>query len=367
MSPSPPDSSSQLGGSGDATLPEVGDHSPAAQSSILTLWRRNNAARHHLALITSILVLSTFLTAKSPYFLTTGNLLNVLQQISFVAIIAYGMTLAIVAGELDISVGAMMGFSSALIGQLYVVHSWPIGLTIVVVFAVALFIGFLVGLIRVLFDVPSFILTLGVFSVLQGLALTISDAIPVGMSSSWLSRFGRAKLFFDVPVTGIVMLVILVSVGFVARRTVFGRSIYAVGGNSSAAHLSGISLAHVRIGVLMLTAGLAALSGLLVTAATGSAGPAIGRGIEFKVFGAVIIGGTLLSGGRGTVIGTFLGTLLVGLLSNGMVLLGVSSFTQDIAGGLVLLVAVITTSPRLDLGALSRRLRRTDGLRRAPS
>ena len=344
----------------DKTVDEVVPVAKNSRDSRPSGRRLSYASRHHLALTVSILIVSAFLTAQSPFFLTTRNLLNVLQQMSFVGIIAFGMTLAIIAGELDISVGSMMGFSSALLGQLYVVHEWPMTQAIGVVFAVALGFGFLVGLMRTLFDVPSFILTLGTFSILSGLAYTMSDAIPVGLSGSWLVRFGTAKPFLDLPASGIVMLVILAAIGFTARHTAFGRSVYAVGGNSSAAHLSGISLARVRIGVLMLTAGLAALSGLLVSAATGSAQPAIGGGIEFKVFGAVIIGGTLLSGGRGSVIGTFLGVLLVALLNNGMVLMGVSSFAQDIAGGVVLVVAVMITSPRFDMGTVRRMLRRND-------
>ena len=344
----------------DKTVDEVVPVAKNSRDSRPSGRRLSYASRHHLALTVSILILSAFLTSQSPYFLTTRNLLNVLQQMSFVGIIAFGMTLVIIAGELDISVGSMMGFSSALLGQLYVVHEWPMIQAIGVVFAVALVFGFLVGLMRTVFDVPSFILTLGTFSILSGLAYTMSDAIPVGISGSWLVRFGTAKPFLDLPSSGLVMLVILAAIGFTARHTAFGRSVYAVGGNSSAAHLSGISLARVRIGVLMLTAGLAALSGLLVSAATGSAQPAIGGGIEFKVFGAVIIGGTLLSGGRGSVIGTFLGALLVALLNNGMVLMGVSSFAQDIAGGVVLVVAVMITSPRFDMGTVRRMLRRND-------
>jgi ribose/xylose/arabinose/galactoside ABC-type transport system permease subunit len=326
---------------------------------------RTYISRHHLALLISIAIIILFLSIQSPYFLQVDNLLNVLQQISFVAIIGYGMTLALVAGEIDISVGSMMGFSSALLGALYVRQDWPLWLALITVFVIAGLTGSFVGWLRHFFNVPSFILTLGMFSILSGAALLISNAMPVGISSTWLVAYGTAKPF-GIPSIALVMFVVLAVVGFIAKRTVFGRSVYAVGGNSSAAYLSGISLVSVRVGVLTLTALLAALAGILASATTGSADSALGGGIEFQVFGAVIIGGTLLSGGRGSVIGTFLGALLVGLLNNGMVLLGVPSFTQNVAGGVVLVLAVLITSPRMNVSTASL-TRRLQSLRKALS
>lgn len=299
----------------------------------------------HWGLTMATIALFVILSFVAPYFLTTQNLLNVLQQSAFVGVVALAMTFVIVAGEIDISVGSAMAFSSALFGVLVSQHGWSLPVAAVAILVVGGIVGFLSGLIRVAFEVPSFIVTLGFFSILRGLAQMLTDAVPIRIASAGFNSWGNGDIL-GVPVPALIMFAFLAACWFVLTRTTFGRSVFAVGGNADAARLSGINVNRVRVLVFVMTGVAAALAGILISAQLSSGDSTIGAGAEFTAISAVIIGGASLFGGRGSVIGTFLGVLFLGILGNGMVLLDLSSYAQGVARGLIVLLAVVVSMQR---------------------
>jgi ribose/xylose/arabinose/galactoside ABC-type transport system permease subunit len=302
-------------------------------------------------LLIALVVLSIVLSAVAPNFLSLGNTLNILREAAFVGIIAAGMTLIIISGEIDISVGSNVALTSALLGVLVAKQGVPIIPAIAIVLVVGMLIGLVAGAIRAFLNVPSFIVTLALYLALRGLALFITDAFPNPISSDAFNYLG-AGFFFGVPVPALIMIVVFGVFLFLSKKTAFGRSVYAVGGNAQAARLSGIKVPKIRIVVFALTGLLAAIVGVLLSARLSSGNPGIGNGLEFDVIAAVIIGGASLSGGRGSLIGTLLGVLFITVLSNGLVLLGVNPYMQDVASGAIVLFAVLLSSVRTRKGTV---------------
>lgn len=302
-----------------------------------------NGLADHLGLLSAMAVLFLLLSVTADNFLTTQNLLNISKQVAFTGIIAFGMTLVIVAAEIDISVGSAIGFSSALLGVLVVDSGVPLIVALPLVLAGGTLIGLGAGAVRAWAAIPSFIATLGLFSALRGAALWITDAIPKGIDSPSFAAWGSGS-WLGVPRPTIVMLLVFAVFWVVANRTTFGRSVYAVGGNADAARLSGIPVARVRVLLFGITGFLAALSGILQSAQFGSGNPSLGSGVEFDVISAVIVGGASLYGGKGSMVGTLLGVFFIGMLRNGMVLLGVDPYAQGVASGLIVLVAVLIST-----------------------
>ena len=199
------------------------------------------------------------------------------------------------------------------------------------------------GAIRAYFNIPSFIVTLAMFSALRGAAMLMTDAIPIPILDQGFEVWGSGAVL-GVPVPALVMLATFAVFTVVASRTAFGRSVYAIGGNAEAAHLSGIPVKRIRTVLFALTGGLAAISGLLMTSRLGSGNPNIGYGVEFAVITSVIVGGASLFGGKGSMLGTLLGGLFIAVLNNAMVLLGINSYAQDVANGIVVLLAVLVAT-----------------------
>ena len=307
--------------------------------SLRDAWSRLGNA----GLVLPLLLLFGFLAWRAPNFLTVENLLNVMRQISFVGIIAAGMTFVIVAAEIDISVGSATAFGSVMLGALAIWAGVNIWLAVPVVLLVGTLVGAAAGWTRARFLVPSFIVTLALWSSLRGGALLVSNAYPISISDPYFRWIGTGTVA-GIPFPVIVMVIVFLALGFVARNTVFGRSVYAVGGNADAARLAGLNVKQVRIGVFCLTGFLAALSSILLSARVAAGTASIGVGLEFDVISAVIVGGTSLFGGKGSLLGTFLGVLFIGLLSNGMVLIGVNPYAQDVARGIIVLLAVILSA-----------------------
>ncbi|MFE1250793.1 ABC transporter permease [Streptomyces sp. NPDC058735] len=305
----------------------------------------------NLGLLLAAVAMFICFTFTAPHFLEVSNLLNVLQQAAFFGIIAYAMTLVIVAGEIDISVGSQAALSSALLGVLVAQHGWPMWLACLVIIVQAVLVGGIAGWIRARFQVPSFIVTLALYMALRGLAMQLTNAYAIPIDSGTFFYSGSGKIFGEFPVAALYMLLVFAVFTLVARFSVFGRSVYAVGGNPKAAQLSGIKVRHVRIAVLALTGFTAAVTGLLQSAQLSSGTPTIAVGLEFDAIAAAIIGGTSLSGGRGTVVGTFIGVLFVAMLSNGMVLLGVDPYAQNVVRGAVVLGAVLINVLRAERSA----------------
>jgi ribose/xylose/arabinose/galactoside ABC-type transport system permease subunit len=302
-------------------------------------WRRPE-----VGLLIVNLVLFVILAFIAPHFLSELNLLNVLRQASFVGIVACGMTLVIISAEIDVSVGSAVALASATLGVLATNLGVPVFLAAALVIAGAGLIGAGAGWVSVRFAIPSFIVTLALFTSYRGLALWLTNAFPVPIRDEGFLRLGG--FIGAIPISALIMLGAFVVFGLIAKRTVFGRSVYAVGGNAESARLSGISVSGVKISVFAITGALAGVVGVLLSARLGSGNAGIAVGFEFAVIAAVIIGGTSLYGGRGTLAGTFLGVMFVALLQNGMVLLDINPFVQQIVRGAAVLIAVLISQAR---------------------
>ena len=285
-----------------------------------------------------LLAVCIILAIASPVFATTSNLLNVALAASVAALLAAGQTFVIILAEIDLSCGAILGFSAAITAMILRHHSTITGIVVgLLVGAVA---GLVNGLLVTKTRMPSFIATLATMSVLAGLALQITRGNPVAVTDYNFQNIGQARMG-GVPVPVWIMLVVFVIFGLLLARTRYGRYVYATGDNSEAARLSGIPVARVKILAFVISGALAALAGFIVTARLSTAEPTAGTGLELEAIAAVIIGGTSLAGGRGHLIGTIVGALILGVIDNGMNLLDVSPFLQSVVKGLVILFAVL--------------------------
>ena len=298
-----------------------------------------------------LLVLCAVLAFRAEGFFTVENLLNVLRNVSMQGVIALGMTVVIVAGEIDLSVGSMVALSGCLAAWI-VAHltgaGWGAGPAVATAMAASLAAGFgvgaLSGWLRMRFRVPTFITTLAWLTVLRGAAELITNGFPLTPFPAWYNFLGSGYLL-GIPFPAIVFLLAFAAIQFLMGWTGFGRAVYAVGGNAEAARLSGIRVGRVKVLSMGLVAGLAALGGLLQSAQIMSGSATTAVGWELDVISAVIIGGTSLMGGRGTVWGTLVGVVFLGVLVNGMTLLNVSEYWQHVVrGGLILIAVLLNTT-----------------------
>ena len=293
----------------------------------------------------ALLILGAVLTFTSPVFLTGENLATVARQFSVIGIIAVGMTFVIVAGEIDLSVGSVLALAGIVTAKLAVDYAWPLPGAVLAGVAAGTLAGFLNGFFTVAMGIPSFIITLGMMSVVRGLTYVITQGAPVADLPEGIRFLGYGTVFgISIPV--VTMLVSAVAGGVVLAKTKLGRYVYASGGNLEAARLSGVPTAQVRILVFALTGALAAMAGIINTGWVTIAQPVAGLGYELDVIAAVIIGGASFSGGKGTVLGTMLGATLMGILRNGLVLLGVNVYWQQVAIGGVIVLAVMLDKVR---------------------
>jgi simple sugar transport system permease protein len=277
----------------------------------------------------------------APNFVSSRNLMNVLRTLAFNGIIACGMTFVIISGDIDVSVGSAVAWASALLGTLAITLQWPLGLAVAVVLALGVLLHSIMGFIRAKWNVPAFVVTLALFMSLKGGAKLITNAYPITPFPDSFNYWGGGYIFKIVPVPVVIMLITIAIFYFLSNRTTFGRSVYSVGGNEEAARLSGIQVRRTRITIFAINGFLAAFAGVILSSRVMAGTAMIGEGLEFDVIAAVIIGGTSLAGGEGSMLGTFLGVLFIGLLSNGMVLLGWPPFAQEVIRGLVILFAVL--------------------------
>ena len=275
----------------------------------------------------------------SPDFLTVENLLNVLRSISEIGIIAFGMTMVIIAGEIDLSVGSSVAFAGCLTALL-VAKGVPVPVAIAAALACGATIGGTIGLFRSRFGVPSFITSLALLTALRGAALKMTGGFSLTPFPPWYNFLGSGYVL-GIPFPTILFALAFLAVLFLMSQTVFGRSVYAVGGNAEAARLSGINVSLIRVLVLSITGLLAAWSGVMLSARILSGNPTVAAGWELDVISAVIVGGTSLGGGSGRVWGTLVGVLFIGVIVNGMRLLDVHEDGQLIARGVIVALAVL--------------------------
>lgn len=306
----------------------------------------------HGGLLAALAALIAISVLFAPRFASAANILDILRQMAFTGIIGLGMTLVIIAGEIDISVGSAVAFASALFGVVAVNWGWPFPVAAVGVLLATTVIGLCAGAVRAIFGVPSFIVTLALFSALKGGALLLTDAIPIPILDDNFNWWGTGA-FMGLPVPALILAILFVIFSVIANRTSFGRSVYTIGGNAEAAYLSGVPVAAVRTVLFGLTGFLVGVSGLLQTSRLAAGNAGMGVGLEFAVITAVIVGGASLFGGKGSMLGTMLGGLFIAVLNNAMVLFGVNTYAQYVANGLVVLLAVLISALRSPGGAES--------------
>lgn len=288
-----------------------------------------------------LFLLVIVITLLNPSFLSVNNLLNVLRQVSISALIAFGMTFVILTGGIDLSVGSTLALTGAVAASLLASGTDPI-----IAMGLALMLGLLLGAINGVIitkgKVAPFIATLATMTIYRGLTLVYTEGRPVsGLGDSLAFQMFGKGYFFGIPVPVITMIVAFAVLYFILHKTTFGRRVYAVGGNEEAAKLSGISPDRVKIAVYAITGLLAAMSALILTSRLNSAQPTAGEAYELDAIAAVVLGGTSLTGGKGWIFGTLVGALIIGVLNNGMNLIGVSSFFQQVVKGVVILLAVL--------------------------
>ena len=300
-----------------------------------------------LGLLAIYALLVGVLAWQSPYFWNVGNALNIGVNVSIIGIIAVAMTMVIVSGGIDLSVGSVVAFSGVAVAQLS--HRMPIGTAVAAALSVGLVVGLFNGLAVTRAGINPLIATLGSLSIVRGLSFVLSGGLTQSIDNEGFSFLGRGFVL-GVPFQVLVMAALFALAAWVMKSSVWGRSIYAVGGNALASRLSGLPVPRLQMSVYVLSGLSAALGGVFLASQLGAGAPAAAQGIELSVIAAVILGGTSLSGGKGTIVGTLLGVLILGTLNNGLTLLNVSSYYQEVARGVVLLLAVGLDQLRLRLG-----------------
>jgi simple sugar transport system permease protein len=310
---------------------------PAWQSRARDLFSR-------AGLLLGVIILFLLLWAVAPNFATPRNLFNVLRAIAINGMIACAMTFVIISGDIDVSVGGAVAWASALLGVLAIKQHWPLLAAVAFVLLLLTAVHSLAGVIRVKWGIPAFVVTLALMLAYKGLAKVITSAYPITPFPESFSYWGQGYVLNVIPVPAVLMVITFLIFQFLSTRTVFGRSVYSVGGNEEASRLSGIPVARTRILVFAISGLMAALGGIITSSRIMAGSHSVGEGLEFDVIAAVVIGGTSLSGGSGSMMGTFLGVLFIGLLNNGMVLMGVDPYWQEVARGLIVLIAVLISA-----------------------
>jgi ribose transport system permease protein len=285
-------------------------------------------------------VMVTIFALTSPAFRTTNNVMNVLRQASFIAIIAMGEFFVILTGQMDMSISSIIGMVSIFFAGFAVSMGMPVWIAVVLALLMAVVVGLVNGLLVVYGKMPSFIGTLVTMNVIKGIYFIYSGGLPIsGLPESF--NFLGAGYVGLVPFPVILMLIIAVILTIIAQHTSFGRSIYAVGGNIEAAKLSGINVNFVGIFVFIICAVLSGVGALGLTARTLSGNVMLGENLLFDVMTIVVLGGTSLSGGRGRIAGVVIGALFLQVISNMMILVGISTYWQWVVKGAILVAVVL--------------------------
>ncbi|MFH0065614.1 ABC transporter permease [Peribacillus sp. NPDC056705] len=289
----------------------------------------------------ALVLLFIVITVLNQSFMEPNNILNLLRQTSINALIAFGMTFIILTGGIDLSVGSILALSSALMAGMMVSGLDPI-LAILVGILLGAIMGVINGILVSKGKMAPFIVTLATMTIFRGLTLVYTDGKPItGIGDSEMFQMLGRGYFLGLPVPAVVMVIAFLILWFLLHKTSFGRKTYAIGGNEKASRISGIKVDRVKVAIYGLAGTMAAIAGAILTSRLNSAQPTAGQSYEMDAIAAVVLGGTSLSGGKGRLFGTLVGVLIIGTLNNGMNLLGVSSFYQQVVKGAVILIAVL--------------------------
>lgn len=312
-------------------------------------WESLNLFLNKYGIVLILLAMLVAFSLLSEGFFTARNIFNIIRQISFMGLIAIGVTMVILTGGIDLGSGSVLALAAVLATSLaqlpesatlkYAGLSVPIGVPVLVALLIGALTGWVNGALIARFRIPPFIATLGMMTVARGFALIYSNK-PLSQLTPEYNFIGQGAIA-GVPFPVIVLLVVAVLTHIMLNNTRFGRYIYALGGNEQAARISGVNIDRVKIGVYTLAGLLSGLAGLVVSSRVGSGQPGQGVGIELDAIAAAVIGGTSLSGGIGTIWGTIVGALIIGVLDNGLILLNVDQYWITIVKGTIIVVAVI--------------------------
>jgi ribose/xylose/arabinose/galactoside ABC-type transport system permease subunit len=300
-------------------------------------WLAHSARQ--LGTLAGLLMLCLILWAATPHFLTVSNLLNVLEQTALNAVVAVGMTFVIISGGIDLSVGSVLAFAGVTLG-LALDAGVPTPVAVVLALAVGLSCGLANGVLITFGRLPPFIATLGMMSVARGGALMMAEGRPISGFSEGFRALATERILM-VPAPVVITALIYAVAHFVLGRTVFGRATYAIGGNEEAARLSGVQVRFHKTTIYGVAGLMSAAAAVVLTARLNSAQPTAGIMYELDAIAATVIGGSSLLGGEGSLIGTLIGALIMGVLRNGLNLLNVSSFVQQVVIGVVIIGAVL--------------------------
>lgn len=325
-----------------------------AQTQAIATRKRREALGRTIALVVGLTVLLTIMNfATHGNFLAPGNLLNVLRQIAVNAIMAVGQTFVIIIAGIDLSIGSLIALTGVLMAGTLAGQTSPLA-GVAAAVLVGLGVGGAAGLINgwpvVKFGLPPFITTLAMMLMARGLAFLYTGGRPIEIDNSMFNFIGSGFIFPGIghllgipgiPTQVVIMLAVVIAGSYVLTQTRFGRYVYAIGGNEEAARLSGVNVFGIKLSVFVICGALAGLASMLLAARLNSGIPQSGQGYELQAIAAVVVGGTSLMGGRGSISGTFVGALLIGILYNLMNLLGVQSYAQEVVLGAVILFAVL--------------------------
>lgn len=289
----------------------------------------------------ALVILMAVITVINPNFLTSSNLLNLLLQVTANGFIAFGMTFVILTSGIDLSVGAILALSSALSAGM-IAQGMPLPLAVLAAIVIGGLLGAVNGLFIAYGKLAPFIVTLATSMAYRGLTLVFTDGNPItkGLDGYFLAFIGQGYVL-GVPFPVILMLIAFAILYVVLQKTAFGKEVYALGGNEKAAYISGVKLNKVKIMIYTISGICASVAGLIITSRLSSATPTAGQGYEMYAIAAVVLGGTSLMGGKGRITGTLIGALIIGVLNNGLNIIGVSAFWQQVIQGIVIIAAVL--------------------------
>ena len=305
-----------------------------------TLKQKSNILEK-LGPLLGLLILVVVITVLNSSFIAPSNIFNLLRQVSINGLIAFGMTFVILTGGIDLSVGSILALSSALTALMITSGIDPM-IALLLGCIIGLLLGAINGALITFGKMAPFIATLATMTIFRGLTLVVTDGNPItNLGDNLLFQMFGKGYMFGIPVPAITMLVVFAMLYFILHKTVFGKNTYAIGGNEKAAFISGIKVNKVKIMIYSISGLMAALAGAILTSRLNSAQPTAGTAYELDAIAAVVLGGTSLTGGKGRIFGTLIGVLIIGVLNNGLNLLGVSSFYQQVIKGVVILIAVL--------------------------
>ena len=302
--------------------------------------------KNNVGILSVLVLLCVIVSIATSKFLKPNNLISVLRQISINAYIALGMTLIIILGHIDLSVGAIVAMSGTLTVGFIVTQGLPIPVAILLGILLGMAAGLISGMIVTYFRVPAFIITMAMMNVCSGVAYVYSGGQATRINNDFFSAIGTGYLFNTIPLPVVYMIILIIVISFLLGKTKFGTYIYAIGGNREAARLSGVPIKKVEIAVFTISGVLSAFAGLVLCSRMYSGQPSVGSGYELDAIAACVLGGTSMSGGKGRISGTIFGAMVIGIISNGLNLIGVSSYWQLIVKGLIIACAVLLDSQK---------------------